>query len=77
MSGERVIWVNNLTCISLPRLFARSSLVQTIIHEGMHNLQGDNFYRAADIFGEKEAQKIWQRQNGLIQRYYPERADGL
>lgn len=72
LAGERMIWMNRLMCIYMPRLALRSSVVPTLGHEAVHSLQGDNYYRAAEVYGATGAQKIWASQcgttSGLVMR---------
>ncbi len=60
---ERVIYINGLLCRILPGLLKKSDLGHVLSHETLHSLQGDNFYRAEEIFGRQQAEKIWQERN--------------
>lgn len=62
LAGERYIRINRLLCTALPRLAGRSDLAQVMGHEAVHSLQGDNYYRAAEIFGTEQGAKIRQNQ---------------
>lgn len=62
LASERLIWMNKLMCVYMPRLVGRSSVGSTLGHEAVHSLQGDNYYRADEIYGAEGAQKIWAAQ---------------
>lgn len=51
LSQDRIIRMNNLRLSVLPGLLGKSALSSTLGHEGVHILQGDNYYRAAQIYG--------------------------
>lgn len=60
LGGDRKIGMNPLTRHLLPRFSGRSNIVSTLGHETAHILQGDHYYRAAEIFGQKNAGSLWQ-----------------
>ncbi len=63
MKRERVIFINKFMCTFMPRLAARSSLASTLSHEALHSLQGDNYFRAKEVYGEQGAAQIWKSQS--------------
>ncbi len=63
VAGDRQIGANKMICCTLPHLFGRSMLNETLGHETIHVLQGDHYWRAKETLGHKASQKIWTDQN--------------
>lgn len=60
LGGDRKIGMNPLTRHFLPRFSGKSNIASTLGHETAHILQGDHYYRAHEIFGQKNAGSLWK-----------------
>jgi hypothetical protein len=55
--------VNKILCSFIPRFFGKSLVMPTLGHEVIHALQGDNSYRAREVYG-AQAANVRQEQSG-------------
>jgi hypothetical protein len=75
LANERIIGVNKLSTVYLDRFLSLAkgnlwaavtgnadTVRTTIAHESAHLLQGDHYWRAKEVFGHANSQKIWTDQ---------------
>lgn len=60
--GDRVIRMNPVLGKVIPGIMGRSALASTLGHEGVHIMQGDNFYRAGQVYGYHNAKQVFDHQ---------------
>lgn len=76
LDKDRIIGINKGTTIYIDRFIAlmkgnlfaaitgdADTLKTTMAHETAHLLQGDHYWRAKEVFGHENSQKIWRGQN--------------